>query len=417
MERTEILEVLDKYQSKPKNSHQSLIWDQATGSTVYSNDKPYIDFTSGIFVTNAGHSSISKHVMAQAQKDMVYSYTYPTEIKALFIKKLMEMVPRYFQKVVLATTGGEAVEIAAKLLRLAHIKRSPSKTSRTIVSIKGSMHGKTYLGEKLKGTAEWVGGNDAEFYRISKFPDKDSNFLGDMAEFLDENKGDNIAGFLLESYRGWDGRFLPTDYVHQIFTFAKPRNIPICFDEIQGGFWRTGTMFSYEHYGVEPDLITVGKGLGGVIPISAVLGRADLIDCCDDLTATFSGNPLSCAAALGNLSNLQEISKEDLYARSNFLKQSLQGFVDKYKLVKGVHSKGLLGAIIFEEVSTADKCYQMALLEGLLLVQTGKKSIKIGPPLVIALKDLMKGLRILEKVLLILDEPKKVNPFPSQRYD
>jgi len=396
MNRTKILEVLKKYEAKSSHSHQPLIWSKAKNSIVFSDKgKRYIDFTSGIFVTNAGHSNITQAIIEQAEKNMLFSYSYPTEAKAKLIKKLMKMVPNYLEKVALSNTGAEAVEIACKLMRLAQVKRD-KWTGRIIVSIKGSMHGKTFLGEKLRGVNEWALGHDPDFYKISHFPNDTSSFSNDMAVLTGKMHPSNIAGIILEPYRGWSARFMPKNYVKEVFKFAHKYNIPVCFDEIQGGFWRTGKLFAYEHYGVKPDLVCVGKGLGGGVPISAVLGKAELLDIADDLTSTFSGNPLSCAGALENLCNLEKIDKAELETRAGILKYTLRIFQQRHPIIRGTYSKGLLASVIFPSTYLATKCYKKAMKKGLLVVYTGKSSIKIGPPLNIPQGVLIDGLRVLE---------------------
>jgi len=399
MNRTEILEVLHKYEAKSSHSHQPLIWSKAKNSIIFSDKgKEYIDFTSGIFVTNGGHATINKGLVDQINKDMLYSYSYPTEIKAKFIKKLMEMVPSYLEKVALSNTGAEAVEIACKLLRLAQVKRNRFG-GRIIVSIRGCMHGKTFLGEKLRGINEWALGHDPDFYKISHFPTEKSSFSDDMAVLTGKMHPSNIAGFIFEPYRGWSGRFMPKSYVKDVFKFAKKYKIPVCFDEVQGGFWRTGKLFAYEHYGVEPDLVCVGKGLGGGVPISAVLGKAELLDIADDLTSTFSGNPLSCAGALENLNNLEKIDKAELETKAGILKYTLRIFQQRHPIIRGAYSTGLLASVIFPSTYLATKCYKKAMKKGLLVVYTGKSSIKIGPPLNIPQGVLISGLRTLENVI------------------
>jgi len=398
MNKTEILEVLNKYEANSGHSHQSLVWDHADKCTVYSDNKSYIDFTSGIFVTNSGHSTISKYITEQAKKGLIYSYAYPTEIKAKFIKKFMETVPSYLEKVSLANTGAEAVEVACKLMRLAQVKRN-QWGGKVIVSIRDCMHGKSFLGEKLKGINEWALAHDPDFFRIWSFPSKESNFLEDIANLTGKMAPDNIAGIILESYRGWNAKFMPKKYVKDIFKFAKKFNIMVCFDEVQGGFWRTGKLFAYQHYEVEPDLVCVGKGLGGGVPISAVLGKAKILDLADDLTSTFSGNPISCAGALGNLIELEKLDHNVLKETSSILVQRLEEFKRKYSIVKEVHSKGLLASIIFPKTHIATEIYHKALKKGLLVVVTGRHSIKIGPPLIITKDEITKGLNILEEII------------------
>ncbi len=402
MNDKEILEILNKYEANSAHPQLPVIWESAEGHTVKARDREYIDFTSGIFVANAGHSTVNKYVIEQAKKGLIYSYTYPTEARAKFIKKLMEITPDYLEKVAIANTGGEAVEIAVKLLRLAQIKRSQYR-GKVIVSIRGNMHGKTFIGEKLKGTAKWVKGKIGddynEFFNITKFPDKDSNFMDDISELLNTTHTNHIAGIILESYRGWDARFMPTRYVKDVEKFSNNYDIPIVFDEIQGGFWRTGRLFSYQHYDIQPDLIVVGKGLGGGIPISAVLGKAYLLDSAEDLTSTFAGNTLCCASALGNLEELDKIDKIDLLNRSTILAVGLKKIAYNYPLIKKVRCKGFLGAIIFKDVGGATELCRLAEKRGLLLVYTGKSSVKLGPPLTTPTSVLVQALNIIEECL------------------
>lgn len=412
MNKKEILQIFDKYEAKSSHPQLPVIWNNAIGHHVFSETgKKYIDFTSGIFTANSGHSTISKYLKSQINSNLLFSYTYPTEIKAKFIRKLMKSVPKYLEKVTLASTGGEATEIAVKLMRLASIRRKPD-SRKVMVSFNGAMHGKSFLAEKLKGNQGWAKSHDIDFWTLP-FPSKKSVFMNDIKDMLIPNEPEDIAGFIFEPYQGWSGKFMPKQYVQDIFKFTKKYNIPVCFDEIQGGFWRTGKLFSYEHYNVEPDLVCLGKGLGGGVPISAVLGKAELLDGADDLTSTFSGNPLCCAAALGNLENLDKINKLDLEYASTGLKDWLKYLKRKYPVIKYARSKGLLGAIIFKDTKTATKLCKLAEKKGLLLVYTTRNSVKIGPPLTICEgnkewwfrlgcqqrlipTDLYKGLEILE---------------------
>jgi len=389
MNTKEILKILDKYEAKSSHPQLPVVWKQAIGSIVYTEKKSYVDFTSGIFVTSSGHSAISRYLIHQINKGLIYSYTYPTEIKARLIKKLVEITPDYLEKVALATTGAEAVEIALKLLRLAYNERNPIKDSGYYISIKGSMHGKTRLTEALNG--KWI---NNEVKTIS-FPNKNSSFKEDF-EYIDPSK---IYGIILESYQGWSARFMSKDYIKDLIKYSKKHNILICFDEVQGGFWRTGKLFAYEHYEIKPDLVCLGKGLGGGVPISAVIGKAKLLDIADDLTATFSGNPLSCAGALSNLKILDELNKEHLIIKSTSLRSALLRFRVDYLAVKRISCKGLLGGIVFKDTKTATKVCKLAEKKGLLVVYTDRESVKLGPPLTIPLDKLQEGIKILESCI------------------
>lgn len=396
MNHKEIIRTLKKYEANSSMHPMETVWDKAVGEFVYDNGKRYIDFTSGIFVANVGHSKISKYLIDQIDRGLIFSYCYPTEIRARLCKKLIEITPKYLEKVVLTTTGGEAVEMALRLMRLAQNRRS------TVLSIRGSMHGKSLLGTALKDKNKVIFADCA--VGNLPFPDKFNNFEDDLyAHILKYDpmflKNEEIGGIIIESYQGYSARFLPIKWVQDMEKWAKKNKILICFDEVQGGFWRTGKLFAYEHYGIKPDLVTIGKGFGGGVPISGVLGKSKLLDLGKDLTSTYSGNPLCCAGALGNIIELNKLDKQELKAKENILAYYLNKFKEKYNSVIEVNYKGLLGAIICENEQMATYICKKALKEGVLLVHTGRESIKIGPPLTISKESLIEGLNKIEKVM------------------
>jgi 4-aminobutyrate aminotransferase-like enzyme len=389
MNHKEILEVLNKYEAKSSMPKFPLIWDNAFNWYIRSDNKDYIDFTSGIFVTNCGHESIASNISTYLDNgNPNYAYSYPTLIKAIFIKKLMEMMPNYLEKVCLTTTGAEAVEIACKLMRLAQVKRNQPQRTK-IASFLGSMHGKTRFTEELSGKYP---NNDII---ILPFP---NGFSDQTIQYLTMFK-DEINGIVIETYRGWDAQQMPISYIQTLAEWAKNNNMFICIDEVQGGFWRTGELFHYYHYGITPDLVCVGKGLGGGVPISAVLGSQELIDSGTDLTSTFSGHAISCAGAYSNLLLLEKLNKTELKDKGWILKQRLQDIQKAYPQIKYINSYGLLGAVVFSTTDEATEVCRLALDKGLLVVYTGRESIKIGPPLTISTVDLLKGLSILEESL------------------
>ncbi len=395
-----IIKTLQKYEAKSSMNFLPIVWNKAYASTVTDeNGKKYIDFTSGIFVANAGHGKNIDYIKKQLDKSLIYAYDYPTAVRAELVTKLVNMTPDFVEKVFLLSTGSESVEIACKLMRMHQMKLNPKK--RVIISFKDSMHGKTSLSEQLRGKNDdnqWVNHNDPDICHLP-FPRPSSNFRNDMFQLSHKYCVTDVAGFVIESYRGWNAEFMPKQYIQDLCAFSRDKGWLVAFDEVQGGFWRTGPMFAYMHYEVEPDLICVGKGLGGGLPISAVLGRKELLDLPIDLSSTHSGNALCCAGALQNLENLEEFIDADDYQVMRCFQNRLIMLLDTFPIIKKVNGKGFLSAIIFEDKETADKLCIKAMEKGLILVNTGRESVKLGPPITIFTETMNEGMDILYQCL------------------
>jgi len=385
--------LLDKYEPKSMHDNLPVIWDRGKGCYIYSNEnKEYLDFTSGIFVTNVGHNNkkVIKAVKEQASK-LLHSYTFATEIRAKFLFKLMKITPDFCEKAFLLSTGAEAIEAACKLIRM-HNPKKPY-----LLSYIGAMHGKTMLAEQLKGNLmsnQWANTEPNRNIFHLPFPQYNEPFtFGNMKGLSDWKE--LIGGVIIESYQGWSARFYPKHYIKDLVKWARRNNILVCFDEIQSGIGRTGKLFAFEHYEVEPDLVCTSKGLGGGLPLSAVIGRKELFDV-DGLSSTQSGNPVCCAAGIAVLDQIEELIKDAQWT-GLFLDSGLMFLRKKYeKYIKETNCKGLVGAIIFNTTEQANKVVQKAFEKELLLVKTGRESIKIGPPLVINSREIFKGINIID---------------------
>jgi len=213
---------------------------------------------------------------------------------------------------------------------------------------------------------------------------------------------------MLETFQGWGAIFYPMDYIQELRSICDENKILLCFDEMQSGFGRTGKNFGYEHYGVRADLICCGKGMGGGFPISGVIGNAQVMDLPEtgNMSSTHSGNPVMCAAGLGVL---DEIETKNLVKESErkglILHSKLKEIKSEFpKVISGIYGEGLIASILFhveENDSTSfqnvsivtEKCMQ----KGLLVVHTGRESIKIGPPLTITDDALIEGIAIISE--------------------
>lgn len=397
----EDLELIKKLDSlEPKSSHRNLpiVWNKAENFSIldrYGNK--FIDFSSGIFVSNSGHSNqyIKNNAIKQLDSNLLYCYSFPTEIKLKFLGKLTKFTG--YDKAVLMNTGTEAVETAIKIMRLC-------KNNKGILSFRNGMHGKSQLTLNLRDNYtdyRWIS-HDPDIYHL--------NHPLDCPETSDLYKNfDNIAGIIIESYRGWDAQFFPIEYIQNVVKWSKENDILICFDEIQAGFSRTGKLFAWHWYDLPEnsvDIVCVGKALGNGIPISAVLSSKEIIDKADSITndfsSTYSGNPLSCSLALANLDYMEKNDLVNESERKGKILERIKDF-EKFDIVERTNSRGLVGAIIFKNKEMAEDVCMKCLQNGLILVNTGRESLKIGPPLTITDDALTEGLDVLEDMIEIVE--------------
>lgn len=422
-----IFKDLDKYEARSMHGQLPVVWDRAQDYRVFDKyGNCWIDFTSTIFVANAGHANphIINMLHRQLNKNLLHSYTFVNEARVRLLRKLIEITPRYLEKAFLLSSGTEATECALKLMRMYGRKIDKSKVS--IISFAGSMHGRTMGAEMLCGDlkkSDWIGYKDPNIYHLP-FPypwltkgdnyDWERHFSADILRLRESGLEPNkVAGFMLESYQGWGALFYPETYIKKLVKFAKKYNILVAFDEIQAGFGRTGKLFAYEHYKVEPDLVCLGKGFSSSLPLSAVIGRADILDIPQrgSMSSTHSGHPLCCAAALANL---EYIEKQNLIAESarkgKFLHLRLNQLLKKYpQRIAHIFGKGMVAAIIVSKDGKRDPLFasrviERAMQKGLLLIHTGRESIKLGPPLTIPDDALKEGLDVLEEALSEIDK-------------
>lgn len=421
-----ILADLDRYESRSMHGQMPVVWDKAEGYQVWDRwGNCWIDFTSTIFVANAGHSNpaIVAALKAQLEQKLLHTYTYPSEIRARYLKRLIEAMPPYLEKAFLLSAGTEATECALKLMRMAGHKRGKRKGG--IVAFESNWHGRTMGSQFLCGNEsqkEWIGWHDPAIWHVPfpyswKHADPALDRLDGRAWFqrsLDSLRSRGIdptldlCGFMIESYQGWSAAMYPPGYIQSLAEFARAHGILVTVDEVQAGFGRTGKLFTYMHYDLEPDLVCCGKGMSSSLPLSAVLGRAEFLDLPDigSMSSTHSANPMSCAAGLANLETLLE---GDLVRESErkglILFERLHDLRKRFMPHIGyVWGKGLLASIIFGEpgLGKVDAhlpsiICEKAMQKGLLLVHTGRESIKIGPPLTISDEALMEGLDVLEE--------------------
>lgn len=399
-----------------------VMWDKAKGFQVSDRwGNTWLDWSSAVLVANIGHGrkEVAQAIKRVLDTGVLTTYAFVHEDRMKLCKELQRLSPEPSSyQVALYSGGSEAVECALKLAKTYGIQKHGTKKN-CIISFNNAFHGRT-LGAQLAGGKEelkkWTVGEGRTFVQVP-FPDgyKNTNVSFDL--FLKSLRSqrvrpEQIAGVIVESYQGGGPDFMPVAYARKLAAFCKKHDIVMIYDEMQSGFGRTGKMFGYEHYGVVPDLITCGKGISSSLPLSAVIGRKDIMGLygAGGTGSTHSANPVCVAAAL---ENLRILKKERLIERThkmeNILMSGLLRIQKKYPDVLGcVHGKGLVAGIQIVKPGTkipdgdlALRINEACFRKGLLMFApagVAGECVKIAPPLVISEGALREGIDVLGEV-------------------
>ncbi len=411
-----ILEDLRKYEPVSMTGQPPVVWDRAEGCQVYDKwGNMWLDWSSGVLVANAGHSNpaIVKAIIAQAKKPMLHNYCFPSELRAKLAKKLVEITPPSLKKAFILTTGAETTECAIKLMRTHGLTTGgPKKIG--IVSFENAFHGRTLGSQQIGGTPslkKWIVNLDKSMWQVP-FPDEylaaDKTFEGFLEALKKQNvTPDMVAGVIMETFQGGRAAFAPKEYMQKLAAWCKQHNIVLTLDEVQACFGRSGKAFSFEHYGIVPDLLCLGKGITSSLPLSAILGRADLMDQYPpgSMTSTHTGSAVCAAAALANIDFIWKRKLwENAAKQGEVLQAGLKAIQDKFPARVGhVYGRGLVAAVhmIGKDGCSAD--YDLAfeivrncMEKGLLMFSpVGAASIKIAPPLTITTAQVKEGCKVL----------------------
>ncbi len=371
-----------------------VVLERGEGCRVWDVEgKEYLDFVAGIAVCALGHChpAVVQAVQAQAAKLLHVSNLYYIEPQIRLAELLCEHT--FADRVFFCNSGAEANEAAIKLVRkYAKEHRSPERTE--IITMEGGFHGRTVATITATAQAKYQMGFEPLLPGFRYVP------FDDLAA-VERAVGPRTAAILVEPIQGEGGIRVPTEgYLQGLRKLCDDTGPLLIFDEVQTGIGRTGRLFAYEHWGVEPDIMALAKALGGGLPIGAMLAKEEVAASFTPGThaATFGGNPLVTAAAFATLKTVLE---EDLSARSaemgGHLLHELQTLQAAHRAVKVVRGKGLLiGVELDREVRPVlTRCLD----QGLLLSSAGEKVIRFAPPLTVSAQEVNQAVGVFDTVL------------------
>lgn len=382
-----------KYQAQTTPHPLGLEISHAVGGYIFTTDgKKHLDYVAGVSACSLGHCHprIVTAIKEQADKYlhvMVYG-EYAQKPAVDLTKLLAKHLPDPLNKTYLVNSGTEAIEGSMKLARRA--------TGRTeIIAAKNAYHGNTMGSLSLMDFEE----------RVKPF----RPLVGDIS-FIEFNNEEELikitsktAAVILETIQGGAGFIMPVnDYLKKVKTRCEEVGALLILDEIQPGFGRTGKLFGFENFEVTPDIVALGKGMGGGLPIGAFSASEELMDLLMDKPklghiTTFGGNPLISAAALATL---QEITETDLVPQSlekeKLIRKHLQ-----HPLIEEIRGKGLMLALMLKSAEIADKLILSAKEKQLILfwLLFEKRAVRLTPPLTITNEEIVKGCGIIVDIL------------------
>ena len=363
--------------------------NKGKGSTLYDEDgKKYIDFGSGIGVTAFGIADEEWKNAVKAQLDLLQHtsnlyYTYPcAELARLLCEKTG------MKKVFFANSGAEANEGAIKFARKYSYDKYGEGRS-TIITLCDSFHGRTITTLAATGQKEF----HTTFMPFTEgFKYCPANDIEALRKLITKD----VCAIMFECIQGEGGvNNLTSEFTDGIKKIAKDNDILIVIDEVQTGNGRTGKYFSYEHFGLSPDIVTTAKGLGGGLPIGAVLFGEKTADCVTPSShgSTFGGNPIAAAGAISIVKRIDGALLTEVSKKADYIREKLLSF----KGVKGLSGIGLMIGIDTDK--SASDVAKECLEKGLLVLTAHKNRVRLLPALNISYREIDRGLSILKEVI------------------
>lgn len=394
MEERDIIELSEKL-FIPTYSRYPIVLRKGRGVKVWDvKGKEYLDFIGGIAVSILGHCPrrVVMAVQKQVQRIIHASNLYYTEPQLDLAKILIKN--SFADRVFFCNSGTEANEGALKLARI-YMKKKYGKERFEFISTYNSFHGRTFGSLSVTGQERYHQGFEPLLNGVKfvQFNDADA-----IAEAIT----DKTCAVILEPIQAEGGVIVPDrDYLKKVRKICKEASVLLILDEVQTGIGRTGKLFAYEHFEIEPDIMTIAKGLGGGIPIGAILTTEEIAQAFTPKThaSTFGGNPVACASAKANLETLLEDGYllDHCVKISKYLMTKLNTLRSKYpEKIKEIRGLGLLIGVQLS--SDGSEIVKRCMENGLLIGSAGDgKVLRFTPPLIIEKDDVDEAISILDR--------------------
>ena len=392
----EIIQLDKKYYMDTFGDRTPIVFTEGKGSTLYdTNGKAYTDFLAGIAVNSLGynHPKLTEAIINQAGKLLHCSNIFYIEAQAQLAKLLVEN--SCGNKVFFCNSGAEANEGAIKLVRKYFSKQGMNKYE--ILSADNSFHGRTLATIAATGQEKYQKPFKPMPVGFKHIP---YNNLAAAKEAVTEN----TAAILIEVIQGEGGVIEGTiEYIQGLQKLCRLKGLLLIVDEVQTGIGRTGKLFGYEHYNIEPDIFTLSKGLGGGVPIGAIVAKGDAAEVFEpgDHGSTFGGNPLACSAGLAVLSTvLEKDFLKSCAEKGNLFKEGLSRLKEKFQFIKDVRGQGLILGMELDEKTSGKVIVKKVLNKGFIINCAGHNTLRFVPPLIIQENEIQRLLSTLHEIFL-----------------
>lgn len=381
---------LDKELFLPTYNRLPIVVDYAFGTRIFDiNGNAYLDFLGGIAVNILGHShpKILNAIDNQIRKYMHLSNYFYQITQIDLAKKLIDISG--YDKVFFSNSGTEAIEGALKLAR----RWGNLNSKNEIIAFSGGFHGRTYGALSLMDK--------------TKYKDKMGPFL-DGIKILEYNNqqelentiNDKTTAVFIEFVQGEGGlKVADKNFIDKLFKLKNKFKFLIIADEIQSGIGRTGKFFAFEHYGVKPDIVTLAKGLGGGLPLGAILTTNELSDVFETGMhgTTFGGNSVACAAGLVVLDELEKGLQNYVVSISKYFDEKLHYLKEKFSIIEEVRGIGLMKGLVFK--CNASEIVDKLIKQGIISNATSKNVLRLVPPYIIQQYEIELFIEKLELIL------------------
>lgn len=387
MEKNQIKDLYEKYVISCYTK-QDLVFVKGKGSYIWTSDgEKYLDFFPGWAVSGLGHCypEIVKAIKKQAETLIHIPNNYYHPWQGILAKEIVDI--SFDGKLFFCNSGAEANEAAIKLCRL-----YGKKKKYKIISMENSFHGRTLATVTLTGQKKY---NEP----FTPLPEGFDYVPFNDFEALKKKVDDKTVAVFIEIIQGEGGiNVIDRGYLQSVNNLCKEKDILLVFDEVQTGFGRTGKFFAYQHFGIEPDIMTLAKTLGGGFPIGAMIAKKEIADYLVPGThaSTFGGSPLACASAIAVIKTIKEknlLERVEKYGK--YLRGKLEKLKEKYRIIKRIKGLGLMLAIELE--IDGSEFYKLCLDKKLLLNCTHGNIIRVMPSLTVKKKEIDEAVEIMDE--------------------